>query len=380
MGLNVERIETEAGLRKLAPAWNALFAQSETALPFQTHAWTERWWSHLREDRPGLRDHLKLRAVWDGKELVAVAPLVLTERPGVGPLRVRYLHFIGADPNMTELRGVLVPQARADAVYRALLDDLEDEGGWDWIRWTGLRPGSEVLDPKLELRLPHNPCFVLPLPESWEALRARLKPNLKEALRKCYKLLSRENKQHALQVARTPAEVAGAVERFLHLHRARAQVDDGVRHDDIFARPVSRRFLRDVCQRLAECGCARVFELAVDGEVVASRVGFEFPGQLYLYFSGYDPRWARYSVMTTTIAEILKYAIDAKLPMVNLSTGSDPSKLRWEPVELAYGDGIQFARSERSRLVFEAFRRAQTLRHHPAVRSSVGPLLARRSG
>jgi hypothetical protein len=51
--------------------------------------------------------------------------------------------------------------------------------------------------------------------------------------------------------------------------------------------------------RASEVGSAKLFELLVEGEVVASRIGFVLGDNLYLYFSGYHPRMSRYSVMTT---------------------------------------------------------------------------------
>jgi len=63
----------------------------------------------------------------------------------------------------------------------------------------------------------------------------------------------------------------------------------------------------------------RVFQLAIAGDVVALRIGFVIGGSLYLYYSGFDPRWSKYSVMTTTVVEAVKYAIGQGLTAINLS-------------------------------------------------------------
>jgi len=52
---------------------------------------------------------------------------------------------------------------------------------------------------------------------------------------------------------------------------------------------------------------------------------------LYLYYSGFDPAWASYSVMNTTTAEALKYAIANGIKTVNLSLHRERSKMRWQP-------------------------------------------------
>ena len=46
---------------------------------------------------------------------------------------------------------------------------------------------------------------------------------------------------------------------------------------------------------------------------------------MYLYYSGYDPGWRQYSIMTTLMAEILRWSIAERMTTVNLSTGNDLS-------------------------------------------------------
>jgi CelD/BcsL family acetyltransferase involved in cellulose biosynthesis len=381
MGLRVESVDTIGALNALAPAWRELFSRAGATLPFHTFEWVDSWWTHLREDLVAVRDSLRVRAIWDGDRLVAVAPLVLTERPGVGPVRARYLHFVGADPNMTELRGMLVEPEYARVAYRALGEALRREGGWDWIRWSGLiRGDADAVERHLTVDLPPISDFVLALAPTWDELRARLKPNIKESLRKCYNSLKRDGKVPTLRVARTPDEIADAVERFLALHRARAKADANVRHRDVFSAPVSRRFLLSVCDRLAHAGVSRAFELEVDGKIVATRLGFQFPGALYLYFSGYDPEYGKYSVMTTVVAEAIRYAIGEKLNWVNLSTGSDVSKTRWGPEEIVYREGIQLAPARRAQLAYATLQRAAQMRESPRWGSLAARFLVRRQG
>ncbi len=87
----------------------------------------------------------------------------------------------------------------------------------------------------------------------------------------------------------------------------------------------------------------RFFQIAIEDVVVATRIGFQFGSELYLYHAGNDPAWDAYSIMTTLLAEIIKWAIDAKVTTLNLSTGMDRSKTRWKPIEVVYSDGVQVA-------------------------------------
>jgi CelD/BcsL family acetyltransferase involved in cellulose biosynthesis len=92
----ITRIEDVLALKS---DWLDLEIRAGVDVPFQTWEWTIAWWNHLREDRRAMRDNLRVCVVRDqDQRAVAIAPLILTERPSVGPLRVRYLHFVGAVP------------------------------------------------------------------------------------------------------------------------------------------------------------------------------------------------------------------------------------------------------------------------------------------
>jgi CelD/BcsL family acetyltransferase involved in cellulose biosynthesis len=106
---------------------------------------------------------------------------------------------------------------------------------------------------------------------------------------------------------------------------------------------------------MAQRGQLRIFQIEIGGQVVATRIGFVLGRELYLYYSGYDVQWGRFSVMTTVVAEAIKWAIGERLAIVHLSTGHDVSKLRWDPHELPYRSAVQLGPGRRSHLAFRAY-------------------------
>jgi CelD/BcsL family acetyltransferase involved in cellulose biosynthesis len=108
--------------------------------------------------------------------------------------------------------------------------------------------------------------------------------------------------------------------------------------------------LREYLNQVSETGSAKVFELLVEGHVVASRIGVVLGDHLYLYFSGFDPRMSRYSVMTTCKVEAIKWAIGQGIRTINLSTGRDRSKLRWRPAEVTLMEAHWLSSSWRGRM------------------------------
>ena len=135
-------------------------------------------------------------------------------------------------------------------------------------------------------------------------------------------------------------------------------------HPDAFAWPVSKEFLRDYAKQSARRGELRIFQLRIADEIVAIRIGFCTGTDLYLYYSGHLPSFGRFSVMTTTVAEALKWAIGAGVKRVHLSIGRDRSKLRWEPQEIALSETYQSAPSLRGRLMKDLFLRRSRVPQH----------------
>lgn len=198
--------------------------------------------------------------------------------------------------------------------------------------------------------------YVLDLPSAWPEFRATFRRNVRESLRHCYNSLRRDGHTFEFVVARDRIEVRRALQRFLELHTQRAHMPWGPSHPDRFASHSLRAFLYGVCDQLAARDAVRVFQLRIANAIVASRVGFVTGDSLYLYYSGFDPAWARYSVMTTTVAETLRYSIASGLKSVNLSLTGEQSKLRWHPRQVDFYSCLVHRHSVRSRLACGAYR------------------------
>jgi hypothetical protein len=171
-------------------------------------------------------------------QLVAIAPLLVSRRPSIGPLCIRQLQFFGADPNITEVRGLLaLPEWRSEA-YRALLRHVREEYvHWDSLVLSGIPSDLEDADLAGFAEFEwtgQTRNYLLPLPESWATLRAALPRNIKESLRKCYNSLKRDGRKFRLDIVEHADDVAEALERFFQFHAARARLTDTVCHGDVF--------------------------------------------------------------------------------------------------------------------------------------------------
>ena len=360
--LRVEVLASLAGVTGLQRDYVHLQAVSGNVLPFALYEWHVAWCRHFLGSHDGIVDE-PLFHVFRTAEgtCVGIVPLIRTERR-MGGIAVSSLGLLGADPAITEIRGALVQPGCELQVAAALDGELNRRRDWDWIHWLGTTDAFDAAVGRLR-RLewqPLQPGYVLDLPDTWPGFRAGLKRNIRESLRHCYNSLQRDGHEFSLQIAADRTAVREALERLFTLHTLRANMTHTVAHPDRFASALLRSFMHEVCGALADRGMVRVFQMEIGGQMVASRIGFLIGDSLYLYYSGFDPAWARYSIMTTVVAEAIKYAIAHGLKTVNLSPGNDVSKTRWGPREVAHQTAHESAGRLRSRLVRHAYLKAKS--------------------
>jgi CelD/BcsL family acetyltransferase involved in cellulose biosynthesis len=356
--LLVERVRSIEALMALEPEWESLEAQSGPQMPFTGALWSRLWMEHKAATRWSVSDEVYAFAVRerDGR-LVAIAPMMRTTRPAIGPFRIRMIQFIGADPNMTELRRMVCrPDDEARAAH-AILDALvTDERDWDLVEWTGLLSPDSVASRKLSIHERDAvPMYFVRLPSSWDEFRSGLSRNIKESLRKCYNSLRRDAVNWTFRAVDSPSEIGAALDRFFVLHSARAEAIAAVHHKDVFASEARRAFLHEYFGTMAQEGRAFAFQLLIDDVVIATRLAVACGTTLYFYYSGFDASWGKYSVMTTTLAEALKWSIERNFEVANLSTGTDVSKTRWGPEVVLFHARCLYAPSLRSRLSMKLY-------------------------
>jgi len=358
--VTVEVADSIAALQSLQPDYQQLQRLTGNTLPFALYEWHLVWCQQFLNIHKRIDTEMMIHVLRDqNRGCVGVVPLMRTRR-GVGPLRINTIDLLGADPGVTEIRAPLIASGyerrAAHLVQKSILGAPPH-----WVQWSGVTAefGAALADrAKLRWQAP-TLDYILDLPASWEELRAQLKRNIRESIRHCYNSLKRDGLHAELRTASGLEEVRAAIERFKKLHTLRAARADTIKHHDVFALTSSCSFLHGICEHLAPRGILRVFELYLNGEVVATRLGFVIDKSLYLYYSGYDPAWSKYSVMTTTLVETLKYAIASGLTTVNLSPGNDVSKTRWAPRVVEYAQAAQVFPNFFGEVAWNAYRRVR---------------------
>ncbi len=361
MKLVIEPVADIKELMAIQEEWEALDSEVEPRTPFTSPLWIRLWWKYFRREQWWTIDHFFIHVVRDeNRKLLAVAPLTLACRPAFGPIKLRALRFFGADTSLTEVRGVICRRKDETAVFRALRDFLYvRKPPWDLIEWKGILSGGDakaILETAGPLALPvPTPMYFMQLPESWQDLMASVSSNMRKNVRKAYEAIQSTGHNFDFRVIEQVEDVGDALDHFFQLHSLRAHAPNMIVHPDKFTAPKNRAFITEYITEAAKRGSLRIFELTIEGEVVASRLSFYLNGTLYFYYAGYDPSWRDASVGTILIAEALKWAIGHGLKIVNLSAGKDLSKLRWKPTEIVFESYMQMAPSPRGRFLGGAY-------------------------
>ncbi len=351
------RFEAVRGWAAAAPlmgAWEQLARTTGRWLPFQEPAWSAAWWHHWPRQQAMRRDEFVL---WVGRDRVgrvrALLPAVLSRHPGRGPLGLRLLGPLGRDPNLTELQPLVCRPEDDCAAHAALLRAIVAHSRrWDAFRWASVPAGAAaVLRASAGVeRVRSLPDYVLQTGESWPEFVGGLPRNVKEAIRKARNAPRRAGLEFSFKVLREPAEVAAVLPDFLRLHTARSRAGLVPPHPDIFGNPRARAFLGELMRVWTCAGMGRVLGLFHDGRLIACRLAFQMRETHYLYYSGWDPAYAAYSVMTRTVVDGMEWAMAHGVRVFNLSTGTDVAKTRWRPDRIEYETLWQWAPSPRGRL------------------------------
>jgi len=330
--LTPQVIDGLPGFLALEPEWRELQRRDASGNPFLTWEWVSEW----------------ARCFWDGavttvvvrspSGLVAAAPFH-RRRPRWTELRARHQVLMGPRGlrSLMELGTALVDPEAPPAVLRLIVECALERDGLDWIELCAqgdeIERWSEALATSTYRRAIEERVMtpVMALAADWSQLRARLRRNVKEAIRRSYNAPRRDGLALTYRECRQPAEVLdGVLDVFYDLHRARSLRPGPPRHLDHFSSQARRDFLHRVTRRLAEARAVTVSVVSLGDEPVATRINFEVDGTVYFYYSGFDPALWSYSVMTYGVTEAIKSAMTRGQRVISFSPGVDQSKARWD--------------------------------------------------
>jgi CelD/BcsL family acetyltransferase involved in cellulose biosynthesis len=318
-------IEDVASAESIASEWDALAVAR--SLPLCAPGWMLSWWRHLAPAHSGLR----IVAVRDADELVALAPWFVQRAPG-GRTDVR---FLGAE--VSDRVDVLCADGHERDVVKVLRRTLMQlrprpdlvafeavpigscwtqwlAGGWEGMRLARYRNSAY---PAPAVTLPDG------TPEAWLAGRSR---NFRGQMGRLRRHL--EQRGGGVRQIVEPAEVERALESLLALHAGRWEG----RGASNLARAGLPELLRDAASTLGP-DRLRLWAAEIDGEPISVQL-FLAAGQEVKYWNGgWSQAHADLKPSMLTILAALQDAIAKGQKRLDLGAGEHAYKLRFADSE-----------------------------------------------
>lgn len=351
------------------PAWDALFdAQQGIANPFCAPEWVQNWYEFFTEPEDRF-----LFTVRDGDRLIAVAPFFRSSVTAGRMTIAKRLQLVGSGQggSLLELPQILAAPGREREALRAVVTStITADTGGHWLE-TSVTPSMTWFDPSWVINTGRpvafhrhqlsRACVVIPLLGSWSDTRTALKRNVKESLRRSKNRLAKDGRAWSLR-QHTDTLDASVVERFLDLHRNRAEHEQSSAstHPDAYSDPTRREFMRTVLPSLGIRGRARILELELGNEVVASQLVLHAPGLTYIHSSGFNADVWNLGPVTFLQGEAIAAAADRGERWINMSPGPHVAKLRWSERLDVHHDFAYGAGSRSLRWRYTAFASGQT--------------------
>ena len=315
-GLRTDVLSDAAALARLEADWWALWRRCPNATSFQSPAWLLAWW---RDFAPG---PLATIAVWDGSELVGLAPLYLE----AGSAR---LLPIGV--GITDHLDVLIDPARAGEVGDALGTALDELPTWTRLSLEELAPGSAALEIPVRAGWTEEafvqsacPVLVLAAGKSADAVLPARK------LRKLRMARHRVARRDGRVERADPGSAAGHLDALFRLHAARweSRGEAGVLADERV-----RRFHEAALPGLVAHELLRSYLLRIEDRVAGVFYGFRSGEKLFAYLGGFDPAFGFESPGTVLMGHAIEDAVREGVRELHLLRGQEPYKYEWGAVD-----------------------------------------------
>ena len=273
---------TEETFTSLDSYWRSTDNQLNWGSVFVLPTWLDVWWQVFQPSA-----ELYLRAIRQQAETIGIAPLQVKEAAA---------SFIGNTDVCDYMDFVIAPGREAD-FFSILLDDLQEQG-ITRLELAHLRPDSTVLTylvgtaEKRGYQLscsPEETSLELDLPPTWDEYLATLTTKQRHEVKRKLRRLSEVGEVNYYFI-NGRAAVHDKMDTFLKMFTES-------RSDKSAFLTVQREsFFKSMADTMAEAGLLGLGVLDLDSVPAAMIMYFDYEDCIYLYNSGYDPRYSSLSV------------------------------------------------------------------------------------
>jgi len=325
----ISTIEDEAGFQALKPEWDELLGVSPVNSLFLTWKWLSTWWKNLAEDRK-----LHIITVHRDNKIIAIAPLCVRPVRSVWFWQVRTFEFLGVGYVGSDYPDLIIRPGHEQQAIQALVFYMLNQHiilNFSLVLRNScyLSEFADLIKQQGWRVLSNNThvCPYIPLTgHDWESYLATLGSSHRYNLRRRIKNLHKEFTSVQFEQVKTEQQVEETLAKLIELHNRRWDKQGG---SDAFHRPDLLRFHADISKITLKKDSLRLYQLRLDGNVVAVLYGFKYNNIFYYYQSGYDLEYSRYSVGLVIMGLTIKSAIEDGMDKYDFLHGDEEYKYLW---------------------------------------------------
>ncbi len=294
--------------------WEQSGATLDWACPFMLPPWITSWLQHFGAGR---EPHIY--QVSAGDMLLGIAPLLV----GGGTAS-----FIGS-PDVCDYLDFIVAPGMHGRFFAGLAAHLRKQGIVS-LDLGPLRPDSAAFAccngaaAQFACSLTsadEDVSYELALPADWDAYLSGLAVQQRHEVRRKLRRLE-EAGPFDYRIGDSPEAIDAAMDMFLHLFTI-SRPDKRA-----FMTAAMEAFFRSLARSMADCGLLRLGFLDINDGPAAAVMCFEYSGTVYLYNSGFDPRFKRLNAGLLCKVLSIRDSIQRCKKVYDFLKGDEPYKQR----------------------------------------------------
>ena len=283
--------------------WPAVFVLPE---------WMQVWWQVF-----GAGAEIRIRTVREGEKVIGIAPLMVKDGAAL---------LIG-DTDVCDYLDFVVTPGQEKEFFNLILDELK-QSGISRLDLKHVRPDSTVLSslaPLAESRgyqvisTREDVSLEMDLPSTFEGYLASLDAKQRHEVRRKLRRLNEEGTieyRFVNEGAAVPATMDTFFKMFVESRQDKAN----------FMTEKMKLFFRLLADTMARAGLLRLGVLELDGQPLAQIMCFDYNSCIYLYNSGYDPKYTALSAGLLSKVLAIKDSIEKGKTRFDFLKGAETYK------------------------------------------------------
>lgn len=330
--LSIRAVRTEEELIGLKDCWNALLLKGNSPHIHSTFEWLYSWWKHMGDGA----ELFVLVAEQKGVP-TAIAPLIIRRvgRFYKNLMKFRQLCFMGV--GFTDRADFIITQNRKETIkaflyYAKAHDDLWDEMSLKQIN--DQSPNFKYLEDLAHARSPKGKRYKKTIGPSIEDLYLELNGSFEEYFGSLSKKFSSRIMTYIRQLERlgqldfsvVESPDANIIDEIRSLNRKRNALTG---RRSMFLDESKLRFLLSVLPVLSKNSWLKLFQLRLDGRLVAYYLAFVFDNVLYVWNTSFDLAYSKHSVGRVLIYKMIEYSYARGYGRLDFMAGDEEYKFNW---------------------------------------------------